>query len=153
MLMEAGASAKSVERVAQTIAQGLGARLVELSIGYASLAITAELNNASITRLRKVGELRVNQRLIQAFWELGARVAKGQLTSDQTRMELSRLRKDTLQHPAWTTALAIGIGCAAFGRLLGVDWQGTGPILLAATTGQYFRRVLINIGRLPTIAP
>ena len=39
-------------------------------------------------------------------------------------------------------AVAVGLACAAFGRLLGVDWEGTGPVFLAATIGQYIRREL-----------
>jgi uncharacterized membrane protein YjjP (DUF1212 family) len=36
------------------------------------------------------------------------------------------------------------MACAAFGRLLGVDWYSTGPVFLAAMAGQYIRRELLR---------
>jgi uncharacterized membrane protein YjjP (DUF1212 family) len=40
-------------------------------------------------------------------------------------------------------AVAVGLACAAFGRLLKVDWAGTGPVFLAACIGQFVRRDLL----------
>lgn len=79
MLMEAGASAKSVERIAQMIAQGLEAQRVELRIGYASVAITIGIDEAGITRLRRLDEIGVNQQLIQQLWYLGKRAEANEL--------------------------------------------------------------------------
>jgi uncharacterized membrane protein YjjP (DUF1212 family) len=39
-------------------------------------------------------------------------------------------------------AVAVGVACAAFGRLLGVDWEGVGPIFVASALGQIVRRRL-----------
>jgi uncharacterized membrane protein YjjP (DUF1212 family) len=39
-------------------------------------------------------------------------------------------------------AVAVGVACAAFGRLLGVDWAGVAPILIASAVGQMVRRQL-----------
>ena len=41
-------------------------------------------------------------------------------------------------------AVAVGLACAAFGRLLNVDWLGTGPVFVAATIGQFLRREMIT---------
>jgi uncharacterized membrane protein YjjP (DUF1212 family) len=140
MLMEAGASAKSVEGVAQMVASGLGAKQVDLRIGYASLAITIGADDVGITRMRRIGDLGVNQRL----WDLGERVSNGELTTEHTRTELARLGGETSRHSPWVMALATGLACAAFGRLLGVDWQGTGPVFLASTAGQFLRHRLLR---------
>jgi uncharacterized membrane protein YjjP (DUF1212 family) len=144
ILLEAGANAKGVEGIVQMIAQGLGAERVELRVGYASLAVSIGIGDAGITRMRRAGELGVNQRLIQAIWSLAGRVAGGKFTAEQTRLELARLRKDTPRHPVWLIALATGMACAAFGRLLGTDWSGTGAVFLAATVGQFVRRELLS---------
>jgi uncharacterized membrane protein YjjB (DUF3815 family) len=40
--------------------------------------------------------------------------------------------------------VAVGLACAAFGRLLKADWLGTGPVFVAATIGQYVRRDLLE---------
>jgi uncharacterized membrane protein YjjP (DUF1212 family) len=144
MLMEAGANAKSVEGITQMIAHGLGAERVDLRIGYASLAINIGIDEVGITRMRRVGDIGVNQRLIQELWYFGKRVAGSELTAEQTRVELTRLGNETARHPPWVTAVAVGLACAAFGRLLGLDWHGIGPVFVAATTGQYVRRELLR---------
>ena len=143
MLMEAGAGAKSVERMVETFALGLGAERVDLRIGYASLAITIGIGPNGITRMRKVGHLGVNQRLDQELRHLAKRVSCRELSTAAAHAELNRLAAETPRHSAWLMALAVGLACAAFGRLLSVDWAGTGPVFLAAAIGQWVRRELL----------
>jgi uncharacterized membrane protein YjjP (DUF1212 family) len=144
MLMETGASAKSIDAIVAKFACGLGADRVDLRIGYASLAITIGIGPNGITRMRKVGHLGANQRLDYALWQLAERVSRGELTIAHTRAELDRLAIKTPRHSSWVMAVAVGLACAAFGRLLKVDWLGTGPVFVAATIGQYVRRGLIE---------
>jgi len=66
------------------------------------------------------------------------------LTVEQTRAELDHIASRTKRHSPWVMAIAVGLACAAFGRLLKVDWAGTGPVFLAATLGQYVRRDLLS---------
>jgi uncharacterized membrane protein YjjP (DUF1212 family) len=144
MLMEAGASASSIDAIVVKFARGLGAERVDLRVGYASLAITIGIGPNGITRMREVGHLGVNQRLDQELWHLAERVGRGELTTEQTRAELDRLAKKTPRHSAWVMAIAVGLACAAFGRLLKVDWLGTGPVFFAAMIGQFVRRDLLG---------
>lgn len=120
MLMEAGASAKSTERLVIQFATGLGAERVELRIGYASLAITIGIGGNGITRMRKISALGVNQRQDQALRGLAEHVTKRELTLAQTRAELDCLATGQPRHPAWVVAVAVAVGVAgaAFGRLL-----------------------------------
>jgi uncharacterized membrane protein YjjP (DUF1212 family) len=135
--MEAGASAKSDEGIAQIIDHGLRAERVDLRVGYASLAINVGIDHSRITRMHRVGELGANHGSIQALWCLARRVACCEFTAEHTRLELAGLGKDTPRHSAWLTALATGMACAAFGRLLGADWNGASAVFLAATVGQF----------------
>lgn len=144
LLMEAGASGASVDQIVHTTARGLGAERVDLRVGYASLAITVGSGETGITRMRKVGHLGVNQRMDQAVRSLVKRVAQGDTDVSATRAELADLAVRTPRHPALVTAVAVGLACAAFGRLLGVDWLGTGPVLVAASIGQFVRRELAS---------
>ena len=144
MLMEAGASANGVDEIVAKVARGLGADRVDLRIGYASLAVTIGIGPNGITRMREVGHLGVNQRLDQELWHLAERVSRRELTTEQARAELTRLATKTPRHSAWVMALAVGLACAAFGRLLKVDWPGTGPVFLAAALGQLVRRELLT---------
>ena len=144
MLMEAGASANGIDEIVNKFARGLGASRVDLRIGYASLAITVGIGQSGITRMREVGHLGVNQRLDQELWGLAERVSRHALTTEQTRAELTRLATQTPRHSPWVMAVAVGLACAAFGRLLGADWPGTGPVFLAAGIGQLLRRELLT---------
>jgi uncharacterized membrane protein YjjP (DUF1212 family) len=144
MLMEAGASAKAISKIVTKFARGLGAERVDLRVGYASLAITIVIGKAGITRMCKVGHLGVNQQLDQELWQLAEQVSRRELSTGQTQAELVRLAKETPRHSAWVMAVAVGLACAAFGRLLGVDWVGTGPVFLASVSGQFVRRELLT---------
>lgn len=144
MVMEAGANSNAIDAIVAKFARGLGADRVDLRIGYASLAVTIGIGENGITRMREVGHLGVNQRLDLEIWRLGDRIAKEKLSVEQTREQLDQLTKKTKRHSAWVMAVAVGLACAAFGRLLKVDWAGTGPVFLAATLGQFIRRELLS---------
>jgi len=144
ILMEAGASAMSIDALVAKFARGLGADRVDLRIGYASLAITIGIGPNGITRMREVGNLGVNQRLDLELWRLASRLEKQKLSAEQTRAELERLAAKTKRHSAWVMAVAVGLACAAFGRLLGADWLAIGPVFLASAIGQLVRLDLLS---------
>jgi uncharacterized membrane protein YjjP (DUF1212 family) len=142
LLMESGASARNVDEITGQVATGLGAEHVELRVGYASLAITIGIGPEWITRMRKVGPLGVNQRLYHALRTTAGQIERGGLTLERARAELDHLVRVSPCHPDWVVALAVGVACAAFGRLLDVDRAGVGPIFVAAVLGHIVRRQL-----------
>lgn len=143
VLMESGARAQVVHQCAEMVAKGLGAEGAAFRSGYASLAITVNAGTNTITRMVDVGRHAVNHRLDQAVRQLAARVAGGGMSPAEVSAEIDRLRRETPRHPAWVVALAVGLGCAAFGRLLGVDWPGFVATFGAATLGQGLRHHLL----------
>ncbi len=140
LLMECGASARVVDETVRKVAHGLGADRADLRIGYASLAVTVGIGPEGITRMRKVGALGVNQRLDHSVRELAAAVGRGELTAVAARTSLDALAQGCPRYPGWVVDVAVGIACASFGRLLGVDWAALGPIFVAAALGQWLRR-------------
>jgi uncharacterized membrane protein YjjP (DUF1212 family) len=143
IMMECGASAGIMEEYVTRAARGLGARRVDLRIGYASLAITVGVTDEGITRMRKVGSLGVNQRMGQSVRELVRRLETEKLSLSFTRSELARLVRETPRHPGWLVDIAVGLACASFSRLLGADWNAFLPVFAGATLGQCFRRHLL----------
>lgn len=142
LLMESGGSARGVEEITRQVAAGLGARHISLRVGYASLALTIAKEHDSVTRICRVGALGVNQRLHYLLGAAAAQVERGDFTLKQLQWELDRLVRASRHHPDWVVALAVGLGCAAFGRLLDVDWAGVGPIFIVAVMAQILRRQL-----------
>ena len=63
-----------------------------------------------------------------------------------TLAKLTSLRQSTPHHAPWIVAPEVGIACAAFGRLLGMDWGGFIPVFAAATTGYGVRYSLARRG-------
>ena len=142
LLMEAGASARHVDEITTQVAAGLGSERVDLRIGYASLVITVGVGTNAVTRMRKVAALGVNESLYRRLSEAAARIGQGGFTVSKARTELTQHLEDSRRHPDWVIAVAVGVACAAFGRLMGVDWAGVGPILVAAAFAQMVRRQL-----------
>jgi uncharacterized membrane protein YjjP (DUF1212 family) len=142
LLMQAGASGRAVDEITSQAAIGLGAERVDLRVGYASLAITIHIGTRSATLMRKVGPMGVDQRLYRALRAAAARIEREGFTVAEARAELDCIVSASPHHPDWVVALAVGAACAAFGRLLGVDWPGVGPVFAASALGQAVRRRL-----------
>ena len=142
LLMEAGASGRHTDEITTEVAVGLGAERVELRVGYASLVITIGLDQDNATSMRKIGPLGVNESLHRALSAAAARIGQGSLSISEARAELTRALHDSSRYSDFVVAVAVGVACAAFGRLLEVDWRGVGPIFVAAALSQLVRRQL-----------
>ncbi len=145
-MMESGASVSVVHRGVGMIARGLGVEDVGMRSGYASLEITVHAAGNTITRMMQVGRLGVNHRLDQAIRRLAVVVSKGGMSIEDVDKEIACLVRDTPRHSPWVVALAVGIACASFGRLLGIDWPAFAAVLIAGTVGQYVRHQLLHHG-------
>lgn len=145
--MESGAAASATKAVTSAVARGLGAEEVALRLGYASLAITVVGGGNSITRMSGVGRLGVDQRRDTEVRRLAERIERdGAADVDTIQADLDRILRDTPRHPEWLVATATGLACAAFGRLLGVDWAAFVPVLVAGAAGQVLRHRLLSRG-------
>jgi uncharacterized membrane protein YjjP (DUF1212 family) len=140
--MEAGASARHVEDISARVALGLGAERVDMRVGYCSLAVTISLGHDAITRIVKVGPVGVNERLHGALSAAAARIDRCEVTLTKARTELTSTLRDGSRHADWLITLGVSVACAAFGRLMGIDWRGVGPIFLGAALVQMVRRGL-----------
>jgi uncharacterized membrane protein YjjP (DUF1212 family) len=142
LLLECGARVKVVHEGAALIVKGFGVEFVGVRTGYASHEITVSSGANTITRMMTVGPHGVNHRLDHAIRALCVRVSKGGMTVDEVEREMDRLVRETPHYSSVQVALAVGIACAAFGRLLGIDWAAVGPVFVAGCTGQYVRHLL-----------
>jgi uncharacterized membrane protein YjjP (DUF1212 family) len=60
----------------------------------------------------------------------------------EARTELTSTLRDGSRHADWLVTLGVSVACAAFGRLMGIDWRGVAPVLLGAALVQIIRRGL-----------
>jgi uncharacterized membrane protein YjjP (DUF1212 family) len=146
LLMEAGAPAKLVHEECFRVAYGLGAKHVALRSGYASLDITITRGACTVTRVEEVGPLGVNYRLAHSIRKLAHQIGGGGITAAEALSEMTRLKQDTARHAPWVVALAVGIACASFGRLLGMDWAAFIPVAASGSIGQFVRHSLLRHG-------
>ena len=142
ILLESGARVKVVHEGATLIVKGLGADIIGMRAGYASHEITVSHGLNTITRMTTVGPHGVNHRLDQALRDLCLEVSRGCMSVEQAEAAIDDLVRKTPHYSAATVAVAVGIACAAFGRLLGIDWPAFVPVFLAGTAGQYIRHLL-----------
>src|SRR4030095_11935746 len=113
---------------------------------YASLDITVTRGMSTITRMVEVGPLGVNYRLSHAIRAFAQRICGGGTTAAAALSEMTRLEQDIGRHAPWVVALAVGFACAAFGRLLGMDWAAFIPVAARGDRGQSVRHSLLRRG-------
>jgi uncharacterized membrane protein YjjP (DUF1212 family) len=142
LLLESGARVKVVHEGAALIVRGLGADIMGMRAGYASHEITVSNGANTITRMTSVGAHGVNHRLDHALRGLCLKVSRGGIGVDEVEAAIDDLVKTTPRYGAASVAVAVGLACAAFGRLLGVDWAAFVPVFVAGTAGQYARHLL-----------
>jgi len=144
LLMESGARAEVVHEDCSIVAHGFGADHVDLRSGYASVDITVSRGDSTITRTMEVGPHGVDHRLSHALRDLVRRIQQGNLTPSEALAKATGLKRDTPHFVPWLVALAAGIACAAFGRLLGLDWPAFLPVAAAGAIGQAVRQVMLR---------
>ncbi|NJC08107.1 uncharacterized membrane protein YjjP (DUF1212 family) [Polymorphobacter fuscus] len=144
VLMQCGARGQVVRTGCALVARGLGATQIDTRAGYSSIEVTVRDGDASVTRMTSVAAIGVNHRLDQAV----RRLARG--AADRTPAavvaDLEQLQAATPRHPPWLVAVAVGLACAAFGKLIGVDWPAFPAVAVAAGIGQYLRHQLLHRG-------
>ena len=144
LLIESGARAEVVHEDCSMVARGLGADHLALRAGYASVDITVSSGSMTITRTMDVGPHGVNHRLSHVIRDLVRRIQRGSQTPSEAVANAILLERETSHFAPWVVALAVGIACAGFGRLLGLDWPAFLPVAAAGATGQAVRHLLLG---------
>jgi uncharacterized membrane protein YjjP (DUF1212 family) len=142
ILMECGGRVSVVREGMRLAAQGLGVNVVGERVGYASLTLTVGAGEETITRMIDVGAHGVNYQLDVAVRRYATQLAQQGGAPQDVNETLDRLTRETRRHSLWLVAPATGLACAAFGRLLGVDWPAFIPVFLAGALGQWVRAKL-----------
>jgi uncharacterized membrane protein YjjP (DUF1212 family) len=151
LLMETGAKSAVVASGMRKAAAGLGAESAHTRIGYASLEVTVTHGDNTITRMVGVGPHRVDMRLNHAARSLCTRAEGGGLGPREVLEQVRALPGQVARHRRVPIALAAGLACAAFGRLLGSDWIAFAPVLAGSALAQGVRMALAARGTNPFV--
>lgn len=143
LFMESGESGRVIHEEISTAACALGCDSAEVYCQHAAIIVTLRRGEEFCVQMGKVGEHGVNLRRSEATKETLRRVASGQLDCLAAQIELDEVPDRVSTYPEWLVCLCTGLACGAFGRLLGVDWQGFVPVVLGSAIGQWIRHALI----------
>lgn len=144
VLMETGSRAMTVHECCRLIATGLGADIIGVRVGYASISVTLRSEMNTITRMVTVPRHGMDHRLNQSTRDLVAHAAQTAMPPADIVARLEAIAAASPHHPAAVVVIAVGLACAAFGALLGTDTRALAPIFLASAIGQFLRRTLLG---------
>ena len=138
MLLESGASARTVHQAIQDISTGLGCDRAESYCQHAAIIVMLRRGLESCVQMGKVGEHGVNLRSSEAIAKIVHEVTTGDADYVQARDKVGAVPRTTPRYPVWLVCVATGLACAAFGRLLHAEWLSFLPILIGASAGNGF---------------
>lgn len=143
MLMEWGANAGTVHNAAVSVATALGCTSAEVYCQHSAIIIMLRRGEDTITHMGKVGLHGTNLRRGDAVNDVVDQVVAGRLDCESACQALKRIPGVTPAYPVWFVCLLTGVACSAFGRLLGMDWQGFIPVWIGAGVGQWLRHEML----------
>ena len=143
ILMETGARSSIVRTGMRKIVAGQKVEASHSRIGYASITLTVTSGQNTVTRMIGIAHHRVDMRLNHAVRDLCTRAESGVMSPADVSTELDSLSTKTPHHHRLAIAVAAGVACAAFGRLLGADWISVAPIFVASAIAQGVRMALV----------
>jgi uncharacterized membrane protein YjjP (DUF1212 family) len=121
------------------MARGLGCTWVEIYCQHSAITLMLQRGSESITHMGKIGEHGVNLRGGEAVLKVASETSRGQLSCAEALARLEAIPASVHRYPLWLTCAATGLACAAFGRLLGMDWPSFLPVWAGAAIGQWIR--------------
>jgi uncharacterized membrane protein YjjP (DUF1212 family) len=152
MLMETGSRAITVHECCRLIATGLGVEVMGIRVGYASITVTLISGANTITRMVTVRRHGMDHRLNQAIRRLVVTASESALPPGEIMAQLDATVAASLRHPLGIVVGAVGLACAAFGGLLGIDRLAFVPVFAASSAGQFVRHTLLARGINPYVA-
>lgn len=144
MLLEWGANAHTVQTAIASAARGLECDTAEVYCQHAAVMVMLRRGNESCMQMGKVGEHGINLRRAEALLRVVDEIVAGHLDCDGALARIAKIPTDAGAYPTAIVCLSTGLGCAAFGRLLGTDTVAFAPILVGAAAGQFLRHTMLT---------
>ena len=154
ILLENGTNTARIEETVHHIGTGLGAEWMDIYVTPQAILATAVSHSEHRTRILRVTGSGVDLSRMDAVIDISRRIDRGELTIEGALAALDIVARQPRRYGVETTALAVGLACAAFAVLFGGEFGEFLVVLIAASLAQYLRHTLLryNLDRLMTTA-
>lgn len=148
LLLENGANTAVVEQNVDRLGRALGAERMEVFVTPGGLIVTLVRDHEHRTRIERVTHHGVQLARLARVLDVAG--GAGSRTVAEVETSLLAIQRQPRRYGPWLTALAVGLGCAAFGVNLGGDAHDFGAAFLVAALAQLLRHHLATtrLGRL-----
>lgn len=140
LLMQHGAESALVENLTRRLGLKLGVRSVEVALMANAITVTTLSDDHCITTVRRNEDRGINMHMVTEAQRAVLAVEAGELDRAGFRARLEAIKPE--RYPRWQVALMIGLSCACFARLAGVDWPGCALTFVASTVAMAVRQLI-----------
>jgi uncharacterized membrane protein YjjP (DUF1212 family) len=177
MLLAHGAESTLVSDIMRRIGLACGVNEVEVALSANALVVTTLMDDHCITTARTCVDRGINMRVITQIQRICIMIERGLLDVKMAQKKLNTISPE--RYNRWLVVFMIGLSCAAFSHIAGVDWGVLIMTFIASAGGMIVRQeighrhfnpllnfsvtafvttlisaqaVIFNIGNLPTVA-
>jgi uncharacterized membrane protein YjjP (DUF1212 family) len=143
VLMQHGAESALIETLMRRLGLALGVDQVEPGVFANSLVLSTLAGGRSMTTVRRSEDRGIHMHRVIEVQRAVLQVEEGALDLAGYRARLEAI--PPLHYPRWLVSVAIGLSCAAFGRLAGADLESCAVVVGASGLAMYLR---LSIARL-----
>ncbi len=137
MLLDYGAESHLIEQISTRLGKALGCSSIEISLIPSAIVLTSLIDEHSITTTRRAHHQPINMSIVHQVVSICVFTEKHKENLAFVENKLNNVHAN--YYPAWLLIPIIGLACAAFGHLHGVDWPGFLVTFLAAGIGMGVR--------------
>ncbi len=151
LAMENGAETQRVEHSVRSVGRGLGCDWGNVLVTHGAIIVTYVGGTDFRTKVRSVRVGGVNMSAIEAMSHLCHQIERGEHDRASARAALALIERAPRHYREWQTALAAGLGCAAFCRLFGGGWLSLLITFVASSSAMLLRHWGIRRGHNPLV--
>jgi uncharacterized membrane protein YjjP (DUF1212 family) len=150
VLMQHGAESALIENLTRRLGLALGVDRVEAGIFANCVVLTTMSAGHGVTTVRRSQDRGINMHFVTEIQRAVLAVEAGELDLAGYRTRVEGIVP--FHYPRWLVSLAIGVSCAAFARLAGADWIGSGVVVAASGIAMYLRLQVARLHFSPVVS-
>ncbi|MGB7401068.1 MAG: threonine/serine ThrE exporter family protein [Arcobacter sp.] len=141
LMLEFGAESILIEQTAQRLGRALGVDSVEISLIPSAIVLTTLKDSQSVTTTRRSHHKPINMSIVYDVQKMTIDAEKNNnLTADYITTTLKNIEPN--YYNRWLVVFMVGLSCASFGYLRGIDFNGFFVTFFAASIAMIIRQEL-----------